>query len=82
MTGGGKRCWQQHVIGRWNPASSLRLNSKQPVRFFFLRLMKRNGPSSLSSLRGCSIEKRRMADPEVAQGLDVSLVRARRRFAI
>lgn len=28
MTGGGKRCWQQHVIWGWNPASSLRLNSK------------------------------------------------------
>lgn len=28
MTGGGKRCWQQHVISRWNPASTLRLNSK------------------------------------------------------
>lgn len=28
MTGGGKRCWQQHVIWRWNPASTLRLNSK------------------------------------------------------
>lgn len=49
---------------------------------FFLHLMKQNGPSSLSSLRGCSIEKRRMADPEVVQGLDASLVRARRQFAI
>lgn len=44
--------------------------------------MKQNGPSSLSSLHECNIEKRRMADPEVALGLDASLVRARRRFAI
>lgn len=49
---------------------------------FFLHLMKQNGPSSLSSLHEYNIEKRRMADPEVVQGLDASLVRARRRFAI
>lgn len=52
MTGGGKHCWQQHVIGRWNPASSLRLNSKPSVGNF-LHLMKQYGPSSSSSLHRC-----------------------------
>lgn len=44
MTGGGKCCWQQHVIGRWNPASSLRLNSKPLLRRSAC-LVKQYGPS-------------------------------------
>lgn len=81
MTGGGKRCWQQHVTGRWNPASSLRLNSK-PSAHDFPHLIKQYGPSSESSLHGCNIGKRCTADPEVDQGLHAGLIRARRQFAI
>lgn len=58
MTGGGKCCWQQHVIGRWNPASSLRLNSK-PLLRRSPRLVKQYGPSR-GNIR---------VDPEVDQVL-------------
>lgn len=35
MTGGGKHCWQQHVIWEWNTSRSLRLNLNHWSGFFF-----------------------------------------------